>query len=81
MQMSLGNFELFRCSLEGDVLDMLSDASDKRDEESPFYNSAFYPSQAVVGSAEVFNSATWLTKIKPILVDQSKIKAVVEEVK
>ena len=60
---------------------MLTDASDKRDEESPFYNSAFYPSQAVVGPADAFSSATWLTKIKPILVDQSKIKAVVEEVR
>ena len=54
---------------------------DKRDEDCPFYNSAFYPSQSVVGPATAFNDAKWLTKVKPILMDQSKIKAVVEEVR
>ena len=70
-----------RCSVEGDVLELFSDAMDKRDEDCPFYNSAFYPSQSVVGPAPAFNDAKWLTKVKPILVDQSKIKAVVEEAK
>ncbi|CAB3996084.1 Hypothetical predicted protein, partial [Paramuricea clavata] len=70
-----------RCSIEGDMLELFSDALDKRDSDCPFYNSAFYPSQSVVGPAQAFNDAKWLTKIKPILVDQSKIKAVVQEAK
>jgi hypothetical protein len=62
------------------VLELFTDALDKRDEDCPFYNSVFYPSQSVVGPAQAFHDAKWLTKIRPILVDQNKIKAVVEEV-
>ena len=67
--------------MKEDVLHLFTDASDKRDEDCPFYNSGFYPGQSLVASALAFNGAKWLTKIKPLLGDQTKIKSVVEEVR
>ncbi|XP_048575848.1 (E3-independent) E2 ubiquitin-conjugating enzyme UBE2O isoform X2 [Nematostella vectensis] len=70
-----------RCCLEGEQVEMLYDLGDQRDDDSPFYSVVHYPGQLVSGPAKVFKEAKWLSGTKPILHNQTQVKATVEEVK
>ena len=49
-------------------------------QDSPFYSGAFYPGQKVAGPPKAFKDAKWLSGSKPIIGNQSQLKAVVEQV-
>jgi len=49
-------------------------------QECPFYSETFYPGQIVGGPSKAFKDAKWISGVKPILHNQSHVKATVEEV-
>ena len=49
-------------------------------QDSPFYSASFYPGQMVAGPSRAFKEAKWLSGMKPVMSNNTHVKAVVEEV-
>jgi len=69
-----------RCVIEGEQVNMLTDNTDQRDEDSSFYCELFYPGQSVAGPSRLFRDAQWINGPRPVLTGNQRLCCVVEEI-
>eukprot|EP00794_Sanderia_malayensis_P009375 gene9375-10362_t len=69
-----------RCIFEGEQVNTLTDITDQRDEDSPYYCELFYPGQCVTSTNRSFRDVQWINGPRPAILNSQRLSCIVEEV-